>query len=761
MSKKSTLISGWGVIVIIAIIPIITSSFIFDLFLHKAIQQQLGQLADAVSQQTENINHDASVSDKGTFSWLKAYPYIRQVVIFNLDGQKYFQYQQQGKDVTNKFVNQWQQEGLSNKKTYSDSEVIHSLYPLKKTTNGVKSLYMEVDKAVLGELFYSLFYWYGAGVILLFLCVLALVYLLINRYILPTQRLMSFMVDEQGYQSLDSRKWVEQIKQKVMEEKADKQSMTQTVLQLEQKLNQLSEEKTNTVTKFEAQCKNEKYTKYEIINVIGRELKVSLHKMVNDVELLKLHVVESRANETVNQINDTTHHLLNIVGQLEDYSTLSGKQLSLSPQHIDLYQFLSSVIHSNKAKTSQKNHTLSLSYQCYISEVMVDHDKLRQILNHLIDNANKFSRQGTIELSLFESSNKTQDFITFSVSDSGPVLAEGEKECIFEPFKQSLSSEQQTTRGLGLGLTVSAQLITLMQGEYGVEATEKGNRFWFSIPVDVVSTTTVLPGQTTQNQKAIDKGAIGAILIVEDNEVNQSVARGMLEKLGCSVELVSNGEDAIKACSHNHYDMILMDYHMSQMSGITTTQHIRDKLKLTTPIIALTADTGEQVKFDFYAVGANAILIKPVSFNKLIDLVNEFLGQSLDKVLESAEEHSAGEATPVLNMQVVNDIIDMAGDNGQEMAQQIFEVYMEHSPELIRTIKQAYLEKNSEQLFKSAHGLKSSSLNIGAAAVAELAKQIESLARENNFDQIGEYIDKLDTYYNELILFLNGQWRGI
>ncbi len=265
----------------------------------------------------------------------------------------------------------------------------------------------------------------------------------------------------------------------------------------------------------------------------------------------------------------------------------------------------------------------------------------------------------------------------------------------------------------------------------------------------------MLPEEKPSSLKTSAEKALKTILVVEDNEVNQSVALNMLEKLDCKVDLASDGKEALDACRVSEYDMILMDYHMPMMSGIEATQQIRKGLKLTVPIIALTADDDEQVKSDFYAAGVNDILIKPVNFNKLVDLLTKFLGYTKEKLPESTNLDDAKGSNSILNMRVVDDIRAMAGESGQQMVEQIFQVYMEHTPSLIQAIKQAYKNQNAEQLFKSAHALKSSSLNIGASAVAELAKQIEMLARQNNLDQVGGYIDKLDTHYVELTSFLD------
>ncbi|WP_143092252.1 response regulator [Methylophaga sulfidovorans] len=582
---------------------------------------------------------------------------------------------------------------------------------------------------------------------------LALIWLSTTSYVLPLSRLFRQVSGESDSSVPSSGNAFEILRQNFTKLNADKQALTEQKQQLEIDLSERDKVLSDAINRLARPDD----AKSGMISVISRELKTPLSRVISYIELLKVHITEAKSNEAISLINDSMHHLLDVVNQLQDYAKLSENQLTLEVEQVDLYRFLKSVVEVNYAKARQKKNILSLNMTCSGMEVMLDPHKLRNVLNNLIDNAIKFTEQGDIELSVSEFSKDKQHFLTLTVSDSATVINDDEKERIFEPFQQSSLNDQQQYPGLGLGLTIYAYLVQLMHGEHGVKTSTQGNSFWFTIPVDIVSVTSTLPEEVVQSNSSIDEKKVNHVLVAEDNEVNQSVALGLLEKLGCTVTLVANGEEAITSCSEQNYDMIFMDYHMPLMNGVMATDHLRKVLQITTPIIALTADANEQVKLDFYAAGADDILIKPIELNKLIDLVNKFLGKAIEPGSGSYNNKEVSELNPTLNMEIVDGI----GENGDEIVQQIFQVYMQHTPDLIQAIKQAFIEESAEQLFKSAHALKSSSLNIGATAIAELAREIEQLGRENNLDQIDTYIDKLDTYYDELTSLLNGQWRRI
>lgn len=759
LSKMSIRLYVWLGSLVFATVAAVGFLVVLNFAVDRVTQNQLEQIIKQVSIQSKNISLENINDHAEPLSWLSGVPYIKQVLVFGKDAETLFYYKKANQDVTQRYTNQWRPT-FTKKNYYSDADVIHTLRPINGTHEKVESIYLEVDKRLLQEGFQPFFLSGYLGLMIFFITMLMTVWFITNRYVLPVKSLMGAVLDTKNDQSFSYQESLDQIEQTVTDLKSDNQNLVEKNTQLERELNQQADENAEIVNRLTSQFENEKNTKMALINLSGHGLKTLIHKMINDIELLKVHMTGAQAHEKVSQLNDSTHDLLAIIERLQIYSKLSENELSVEPQQTDIYRLLRSVLESNIAKAEQREHTLTMSFQCYVREGMLDAHKLRHILNNLIDNAIKFSLPGNIDLRLVNFSDDNQELLSFSVSDPGPGIEKLDEKRIFEPFQQASINEQSMPVGLGLGLSISGQLITLMSGKYGLEVTENGNRFWFTIPIEVISRSSELPNEKTPLQKMSDEKDDNKILVVEDNEVNQSVVLNMLEKLNCKVDLVNNGKQAIEACRLKKYDMILMDYHMPGMSGIETTQQLRDGLELTAPIIALTADDDEQVKLDFYDVGANDILIKPVKFNILVDLLSKFLDVTQEKLPE-ALLNDAVDSNPVLNMRVVDDICAMAGEDGQQMVQQIFQVYIEHSPSLIDAIKQAYEKQDSEQLFKSAHALKSSSLNIGASAVAETAKQIEMMARQNNLDQIMVYIDKLDTHYAELTSFLNEKWRGI
>jgi CheY-like chemotaxis protein len=201
-----------------------------------------------------------------------------------------------------------------------------------------------------------------------------------------------------------------------------------------------------------------------------------------------------------------------------------------------------------------------------------------------------------------------------AVSDSGIGIDAEHQQRIFERFEQSDASTTRRFGGTGLGLTISRSLVQMMGGTLGVESRlGSGSTFWFEIPVQPAdSPDAASPGP------AVEPLRPGTVLVVEDNAVNQLVARRILERMGYSTELATDGEAAIRAAEVRTFDAILMDCQMPVMDGFEATRAIR-RLETcrTIPIIAVTANALETTRQQCLDAGMNDLLTKPYSVDEL------------------------------------------------------------------------------------------------------------------------------------------------
>jgi CheY-like chemotaxis protein len=283
--------------------------------------------------------------------------------------------------------------------------------------------------------------------------------------------------------------------------------------------------------------------------------------------------------------------------------------------------------------------------------VIGDRARLRQILLNLVGNAIKFTPQGLVMITINggfkELTNKYE--LKFAIADTGIGIKEEQINRLFQAFSQADSSISRKYGGTGLGLAISKRLVELMGGTIWVEslgniggnlppdwqsdgqADDQGSIFHFAIGVSIPASKTEIIKQS-QSAASPNSDLINPelatnfplrILLVEDNPVNQMVARIMLQRLGYQIDIAENGFDAVLATQEKLYDLILMDVQMPKMDGLTATKLIRSRpLNSQTHIVALTADAMPEDRQACFDAGMDDYISKPVAMAEIIRLVS-------------------------------------------------------------------------------------------------------------------------------------------
>jgi CheY-like chemotaxis protein len=239
--------------------------------------------------------------------------------------------------------------------------------------------------------------------------------------------------------------------------------------------------------------------------------------------------------------------------------------------------------------------------------------------------------------------------MSFRIVDTGPGLVRGAREKLFQRFSQVDSSIRREFGGTGLGLAISRRLVEQMGGEIGFESLEgRGSTFWFEVnlPVAPMDDRTLV-----QKRADLQPQSRGRILLVEDNEINQEIARGVLQAAGHEVDVASDGIEAIAAVQAKTYDLVLMDVQMPGMDGITATKTIRvlPHAARDLPILAMTANVLPQQVEEFRAAGMDDHVGKPFRRDELHLAIDRWLGRrSAHPVLQGSRRSTSrgeGDAT--------------------------------------------------------------------------------------------------------------------
>jgi CheY-like chemotaxis protein len=328
--------------------------------------------------------------------------------------------------------------------------------------------------------------------------------------------------------------------------------------------------------------------------------------------------------ETVKQSADA---LLGILDDILDLSKIEAGKLALETVEFNIHQTVKGVVELMTSRAQGKGLKL---YSCVGSNIPAslrgDPHRLRQLLLNLVSNAIKFTERGEIamELSCRAETHGTVE-LHCAVRDTGIGLSEEAQQKLFRPFTQADSSTTRKFGGTGLGLAICRQLVELMAGEIGVTSTEgKGATFWFNVPLEK-SPSTDHARLPNKSRAPVTMGLPGRqtlrVLLAEDNRTNQKIAAAQLGKLGCEVEIVSNGREAVRAWERASFDVIFMDCQMPEMDGLEATRKIRalekERSARTTTIVAMTASAMQGDRESCLRAGMDDYISKPVDMTRL------------------------------------------------------------------------------------------------------------------------------------------------
>ena len=497
--------------------------------------------------------------------------------------------------------------------------------------------------------------------------------------------------------------------------------------------------------------------KQQFMANMSHEIRTPMNAVVGITRLLLDKEPKQEQLKYLNAIKQSADNLLVIINDILDLSKIEAGKIVIEQIDFSLRDMIASVHEIMWLKTEQKHLDFKIEIDKDIPDRLIgDPTRLNQILINLIGNAIKFTDKGHVALQCKLVANSDKKIhLQFRVEDTGIGISEDYVGKIFESFTQAGTDTARKFGGTGLGLTISKQLVDLMEGQIGVESIQgHGTTFYVDVPLTVADEQTASQQQSGVTNDMLEKLQRISVLLVEDNEINKVDAEDTLKSLlpDITITIAEHGEQAIDKLRQQDFDLILMDIQMPVMNGVEATKFIRNNLpegKKNTKIIAMTANVLQEDAQRYLDVGMNAYISKPFHTDDLLLKMYNLLDGDQNLVAKDTPAVESG----VGNLQALPDkVTDMnflnqfTGGNPEKKRKYVG-MFLDNGPKLLAKIKAGLDEKDYESIKIAAHSMKPQLSYMGVKEEVSNIFLIEQsagqTAHRENLPQLVSHLERL------------------
>ncbi|MEN9822092.1 MAG: hypothetical protein RLZ04_518, partial [Actinomycetota bacterium] len=497
--------------------------------------------------------------------------------------------------------------------------------------------------------------------------------------------------------------------------------------------------------------------KDSLLSSMSHEIRTPMNGVIGILSLMADGELPPTARQQLDVARRSAEDLLVLLNDVLDLAKLDAEQVSVSPRSVRLADLVRGVVQLHQPLADEQRDVVLVDIARDVPEwVVIDPTRVRQVLMNLLNNALKFTREGSVTLRLH--STGSSDDGTFDlrceVADTGTGIAAEMQSILFQPFTQVDPLDARKYPGTGLGLAIVKRLVELMGGQVGLHsAIGRGSVFWFTVPSSpgepVVEEVTPAPVSSRDSLH---------VLVAEDNEVNRMVLVRMLERLGhTSVEAV-NGRQAIEIAQIDTFDVVLMDVQMPVASGIDATRAIRalGGRHAQVPILAVSANVLPEQQAQYLRSGMTAALSKPITLEQLGAALRRWVPATSAATSAADAATIASEASPapsdssapvtvvdqdvpLIDESAIRELRTTLGEAGSSKMRELFPTSLAQR----RSEMAAALERSDHDAArKAAHSVKGMAGSMGARALQHLAERMQH-ADDSTFDGLVASFEQL------------------
>ncbi|MCL1807548.1 MAG: ATP-binding protein [Oscillospiraceae bacterium] len=519
-----------------------------------------------------------------------------------------------------------------------------------------------------------------------------------------------------------------------------------------------------TEAKNEANQANQ--AKSSFLSTMSHEIRTPLNAILGITEiLLQKEMLDPQEKEALYKVYTSGDLLLGIINDILDLSKIEAGKLELAVADYESASLISDTAQLNIMRIGRKPITFEVSVDEELP-IRLSGDELRvkQILNNLLSNAFKYTAEGTVRLSVSveKDSSGTEAVLLINVKDTGQGMSKEQVDRLFDEYSRFNTAANRTTEGTGLGMSITRNLVHMMNGKILVESEPGvGSSFTVRLPQGKLADA-VLGRELAENLQQFHTNIAahmeklqvereympyGKVLVVDDVETNIYVAKGFLTPYGLKVDSADSGFEALeKVKSGQVYDIIFMDHMMPVMDGMETTAKIRE-MGYTNPIVALTADAVAGQSEMFLEHGFDGFISKPIEIPQMNDVLNRLIrDKQPPEVLEAARRAA----------QAIHEHLQAQPDV-DPMVAEIFLRDAKHAAEMLEGFN---AETELRPFVICVHGMKSALANIGQTELSAAALKLETAGRAEDRETVNAQTPAFLASLKTLIMELSPEEEG-